>query len=153
MDDGMRDTKTFLDHLSHLPQVKKGSKVGVTGYCMGGRIAIAAAETFPAQIAAVLSFHGGNLAPDSADGLHTRLNKIQGELYVAHADQDPSMPVDQIERFETALKESQIRGRTEIYVGSPHGFTMKDLPHYNEKGLALHWVHLFQVLDRNLLHA
>ena len=42
----MRDTGAFLDWLSTQPRVT-GEKVGVTGYCMGGGLALRAAGAFP----------------------------------------------------------------------------------------------------------
>src|ERR1700748_2629977 len=46
----MSDTKAWLDWIATQPKAKPG-KVGVTGYCMGGGIALRAAGTFPDRIA------------------------------------------------------------------------------------------------------
>jgi carboxymethylenebutenolidase len=56
----MRDMPTFLDHLAAQPKVRQ-PKFGTAGYCMGGRVALAAAGTFPDRIAAAASYHGGGL--------------------------------------------------------------------------------------------
>jgi carboxymethylenebutenolidase len=55
------DTEALLAHLDARSDVL-GSKVGTTGYCMGGAISLTVAGTYPERIAAAASFHGGNLA-------------------------------------------------------------------------------------------
>src|SRR6185437_5680939 len=45
----MSDTRAFLDYLAAQPDVQPGG-VGVTGYCMGGRLSLIAAGTYPDQI-------------------------------------------------------------------------------------------------------
>ena len=57
------DTEAFLAYLDSREDVA-GTKVGTTGYCMGGAISLTAAGTYPDRIAAAASFHGGNLATD-----------------------------------------------------------------------------------------
>ena len=46
------DTEAFLAYLAARPDVKPGP-VGITGYCMGGRMALAAVGTYPERVAAV----------------------------------------------------------------------------------------------------
>src|SRR5579863_4272708 len=60
----MTDAKASFDYLARAPQVK-GEKYGVTGYCMGCRIVVLAAGTFPDKVAAAAGFHGGRLATDA----------------------------------------------------------------------------------------
>jgi carboxymethylenebutenolidase len=58
------DTEAFLAYLDSREDVA-GTRVGTTGYCMGGPMSLTAAGTYPARIAAAASFHSGNLATDS----------------------------------------------------------------------------------------
>ncbi len=53
----MADTACLLDWMSASPQIQSGP-VGVVGYCMGGRLALIAAGTFPDRIGAAASYHG-----------------------------------------------------------------------------------------------
>jgi len=48
----VRDTGAFLAYLARDPQVS-GSAVGVTGYCMGGGMALRAAGEYPDRVVAV----------------------------------------------------------------------------------------------------
>src|SRR5256885_11230695 len=54
----MRDTRAFLAHLGE-------GKLGITGYCMGGRFSLAAAGTFPDRVAAAAPHQPGDPASDA----------------------------------------------------------------------------------------
>ncbi len=56
------DAGAMLDFLAAQPEVAD-TKVGTTGYCMGGGFALTAAGRFPDRIGAAASFHGGHTRP------------------------------------------------------------------------------------------
>jgi carboxymethylenebutenolidase len=64
----------------------KNGPVGVHGYCMSGRYALAAAARFPDRIAAAASFYGTWLVSDAAESPHLSLGRVKGELYIACAE-------------------------------------------------------------------
>ncbi len=146
---GMRDAKVFLDFLAQQKQVRPGP-IGITGYCLGGRLAILTAAHYPDRVAAAASFHAAGLATDAPDSPHLLLNHIKAELYIAHADNDQHNPPEQIERLRNALDQAGIRYEAELYSGAAHGFAMADLPAYNEAALKRHWEKLFSLLARSL---
>jgi len=53
----------YLDHLA-------ARRCGVTGYCMGGRLALLAAEAYPDRIAAAAAYPPGGLVGDAPDSAH-----------------------------------------------------------------------------------
>lgn len=59
----MRDTEALLAHMSAQPNVLS-DRLGVTGYCMGGRLALYAAGHFGPRIMAAASYHAGGVATD-----------------------------------------------------------------------------------------
>lgn len=118
--------------------------IGVVGYCMGGSLGIRASAKYPELIQATASFHGGHLATDAADSPHLLLTQLKARLYVAHADNDASMPVEQIEKFKQSLATSGIQAQADLYAGAAHGFTMADLPAYNEAANKRHWTELLK---------
>jgi carboxymethylenebutenolidase len=146
---GLRDTAFLLDFLREQKQVRPGP-IGVTGYCMGGGLALRAAARFPHRIAAAASFHGGNLASDAPDSPHRLADRIRAEVYVAHADQDRHMPPEQMERLNAALEKANVRFEAETYLGAAHGFTMADLPAYQADALKKHWTKLLALFERTL---
>jgi len=127
-----------------------GTKVGVTGYCMGGAISLTGACTYPARIAAAASFHRGTLATDSELSPHLLAPAIKGRVYVAGADNDASYPLEMAARLEKALSNAGVDHKCEIYEGAAHGWTMTDFPIYNEAAAERHWRELFKLFAETL---
>ena len=145
---GLADIGIYLKYLSE--QNGFNGKIGVTGYCMGGGLAIRAAGTFPDQIQAVACFHAGNLVTEAADSPHTFVSKIKAHVYAAHADNDANLPQEQIEKFQKALESSNLKFKAEIYSGAAHGFTMTDLPAGNAAATEKHWKNLLELFSSAL---
>ena len=144
----MKDIQVFLDFLSEQFEVKPGP-MAVTGYCLGGGLAIRTAALCPERVVAAASFHSGNLATETPESPHRLLGQLKAELYIAHADNDAHMPMEQMDRLRAALGKSGVQYEEELYVGAAHGFTMMDLPAYNENALKRHWEKLFALLERS----
>ncbi len=143
------DTGAFLEFLSGQPDVK-GSKVGVTGYCMGARVALVAAAEFPDRILAAGGFHGGHLATDDPASPHLLAPKIKAKVYVGGADQDSGFPPEQKDRLAKALTDAGVDNRVEIYDGAKHGYTMPDLSVYDEPAAERHWREVLSLFDSTL---
>ena len=144
----MSDAGAFLDALAAQPDVKPG-RIGVTGYCMGGSMALAAAGTYPERIAAAASFHGGGLATDAPDSPHRLAPRIRATVYVAGAIEDPSFPDDMKQRLEEALTNAGVDHTLET---SParHGWVFRDPPVYDPAASERHWRALVELLDSAL---
>ena len=143
------DTSAFLDFLGRQPDVK-GEKVGVTGYCMGGRIAVIAAAQFPDRIAAAGSFHPGGLVTDAPDSPHLLAPKIKAKVHVGGADQDSHFTRENCADLAKAFAEAGVQGEVEIYDGAMHGYTMPDMKVYNEAAAERHWRDVFSLFDSTL---
>ena len=143
------DTGAFIDWLATNPQVA-GSKVGATGYCMGGAMVLRAAGLFPDRIAAGASFHGGGLATDADDSPHLLAPAINARIYVGGADNDDSYPPEMAARLDAALTAAGVEHTCEIYPGALHGWTMADFPIYNEAAAERHWTELLALFDATL---
>ncbi len=144
-----RDTGAFLAWLDAQPDAKT-DRVGATGYCMGAGLALRAAGNYPDKIAAAAGFHGGRLATDEPDSPHLLAPKIKAKVYIGGADEDAGFPPEQADRLRDALTAAGVDNRVEIYAGARHGYTMPDLPVYNESGAERHWKELFALLDETL---
>jgi carboxymethylenebutenolidase len=143
------DTEAFLAYLDTRDDVAE-SKVGATGYCMGGAISLTAAGTYPDRIAAAASFHGGNLATDSALSPHRLAPRMKGYIYVAGADHDSSYPPEMAERLDKALSDAGVDHRCETYAGALHGWTMADFPVYDAPAAERHWRELLALFAARL---
>jgi carboxymethylenebutenolidase len=146
----MSDTRAFLDTLGARPDVRP-AKVGVTGYCMGGRFALAAAGTFPDRIAAAAAFHPGGLATDAPDSPHLLAPNMRGvKVYVAGADQDRNFPDDMKQRLEDALTAAGVDHRIETYAGMRHGWVPSDTPVHSPEGAERHFQALLDLYASTL---
>ncbi|MFF3504768.1 dienelactone hydrolase family protein [Streptomyces sp. NPDC003247] len=143
----MRDADAYLRWLAENPLVT-GGPVAVTGYCMGARLSLLTAGTHPDRVAAAAGFHGGRLATDTPDSPHLVAGRVTAELYFGHADDDPSLPPEQMERLDAALTEAGVRHHCEVYPGAHHGFTQADTAAYHEEGAERHWTALLDLLKR-----
>lgn len=146
------DAEAYLAWLAERPEVADGP-VGVTGYCMGARLSLRTAAAYPDRVAAAAGFHGGGLATDAPDSPHLVAEHVTAELYFGHADQDHSLPPEQIERLNAALTEAGVRFRAEVYEGARHGYTQADTSSYNADAAERHWKELLALLERTLPQA
>ena len=69
-----------------------------------------------------MSFHGGNLAPQDGTGPDAVVGTLRGEVLLAHANEDPSAPPEQIARIEQALTAAGVPFTSKVYAGTHHGF-------------------------------
>ena len=109
--------------------VKAG--VGVTGYCMGGHVAVKVAGLFGDRITAAASFHGGFLASDAPESPHLLAPKMKARVYVAAASDDPSFPEAMKERLTDAFVDAKVEFVVETYPAR-HGWCVPDSPSFHE---------------------
>jgi carboxymethylenebutenolidase len=138
------DRDAYLDALLALPGVR--GPVGVTGYCMGGRLAVRAAAGRPDDVAAIGLFHAGGLVTDADDSPHRLLGSARAEVLAGHADHDRSNPPEAIAAFDAALESAGLRYSTAVYPG----YTMADTSSYDEAATERHFTELEALFARAL---
>jgi carboxymethylenebutenolidase len=84
-------TAACIDFPISMTEVE-GDRCGVTGYCMGGNVALTAAGAFPGRFAAIASFHGSHLVTNEPDSPHRFVKHITGYVYFADAVEDAYRP-------------------------------------------------------------
>lgn len=145
-DKSTSDTEAYLAFLAEQPQVK-GTKVGTTGYCMGGGPSLRAAAYFPDRVAAAAAFHGGGLATDADDSPHLLAPRIKAKVLVAAADNDPYLPEEQIVRLDQAFRRAGTDAEVKVYAGALHGFAPSDMPAYDREASERHWREMLALFD------
>jgi carboxymethylenebutenolidase len=138
----LSDADAYLRFLTAQPEVGAGP-VAVTGYCIGGLLAMRTAAAHPGQVAAVAGFHG----PVGADGPDS-LSKITAQVHLGHAETD--ITPEALGELNQALDAAGVDYTSEIYPGTVHGFTMSDTDAFNPSALQRHWDRLLPLLDRTL---
>jgi carboxymethylenebutenolidase len=138
------DFPAFVAALREQPGVKPGG-IGVTGYCMGGRLAMIAAGAFPDDVAAVASFHGGGLANDTPTSPHLAAERIKAKVFVAGAIEDANFDDEQKARLEQALSAAGVDHTVETWPAK-HGWVPADMPVYNAEQSERHYRELPEFL-------
>ncbi len=144
----MSDTQALLEFMGAQGDVQAGG-IGTTGYCMGGRLSLIAAGTYPECIVAAASFHGGRLANDDADSPHRLAPQMRAVVYVAGAIEDASFPDDMKQRLELALTGAHVQHQIETYPAR-HGWVFRDTPVYDAAASERHWQALLALLGGQL---
>lgn len=127
----MRDTRAFLAQL-------KGAKLATTGYCMGGRLSLTAAGTYPEQIVAAAAYHPGNMVTDAPDSPHLLAAAIKARVYIGAASDDPTFPEDHKQKLATALAAGHVDHTIETYPAK-HGWVPSDTPVHDAAAAERHF--------------
>jgi carboxymethylenebutenolidase len=143
------DLVAYVADVLAVPGVADGP-IGVTGYCMGARLAVRTSWLRPDVVAACGAFHGGGLATEDQDSPHRRLGESRAAYAFGHADQDRSMPPEAIERLQHALDDTGLEYVSEVYPGARHGYTMADTAAYDEGAAERHYAALEELFRRSL---
>jgi carboxymethylenebutenolidase len=143
------DRLTFME--SYAPAIR--GPIGAFGYCLGGRLALAAAAFVADRIGAAASFHGGGFVKETQDSIHLNASKIQAEVYIAHAGTDKYVPEEQLFTLNKCLEVAGVRKRIEIYRDAHHGFAISGRRVYHEPSANRAWERLFALFRRNLPQA
>lgn len=114
-----------------------GQKIGIVGYCVGGRITYLAATSCPGLSAASVYYPGRTLLPFGEGPAPIDLtNKIKIPVLGSFGDQDANPSPDDVNTIEAKLKESGVTYDFKMYAGAGHGFNCDDRGSYHEASAA-----------------
>jgi carboxymethylenebutenolidase len=117
---------------------------------MGGRVGWWIAAAHPDRVAALAAFHTAGMVTDDPNSPHRSTADIKSELYLGFADEDPNMTAEQIAVLEEALDAVGVRYRSDVVSGALHGYTMADLPVFDEAARERHFRRLEVLFERTL---
>lgn len=95
-------------------------KVGAIGFCFGGTTALELARS-GANVAGVVSFHGGLSSPKPEDA-----KAIKGRVLALHGADDPSVPPDEVKAFEDEMRGAKVDWQLVSFGNTVHSFTDPD---------------------------
>jgi carboxymethylenebutenolidase len=122
---------------------------GVTGYCMGARLALRTAGAYPELFTAVGGFHGGGLVTAAPDSPHLELPRSTAEYVFGHAANDHGMTLEDVDALGKALAEAGLEAKNEVY-DAGHGYTMTDTAPYDEAAAERAFTELEALFSRRL---
>lgn len=95
-----------------------GTRVGVTGFCLGGGLTYTLAATRPGQVAAIAPFYGVIPWPDAQPDFEAIEARVQGH----YAEHDHTITLDGIAALESRLRAATRDVEWYVYDGCHHGF-------------------------------
>jgi carboxymethylenebutenolidase len=145
----IHDTSVILDWLDTQPTID-ASAVGGVGYCMGGRLVMAAAGAFPNRMIAAASLYGSGIVTDEPDSPHLRLHEFTGELYLGLADNDIYVTNEEMDALKAHMSTLDVNYSIELYPGTEHGFVFPERYCFSPEGSETHYERLAELFDRTL---
>ena len=113
-DEFLRDAGALLDWMREQGAVRK-DRIGVTGYCMGGRLTALTAMTQDVQ--AAISFYPGGIGQ-----LVERFGELNAPILFFFGAKDNFIPVSDTEKVREALQANKKAGEVQVYDDCGHGF-------------------------------
>jgi len=118
-----------LDVLKH-HELTNQRKITAIGYCFGGTTVLELARS-GADIAGVVSFHGGLSTPTPGDA-----KNIKGKVLALHGADDPYVPLKEVEAFQDEMRQAKVDWQMNFYSGAVHSFSDWTAGNDNTKGAA-----------------
>lgn len=111
----------------------RGDRVGVTGFCFGGRVAWLFAATYKELDAAVIWY--GRIVSPQKDDLRPKdpldlAKEVVCPVLGLYGEADTGIPVTDVRKMEAALKEAGKTAEFVVYPGAPHAFFSDYRPSY-----------------------
>lgn len=103
-------------------------RIAAIGYCFGGTTALELARS-GADIAGVVSFHGGL-------GTSSPATQLNAKVLALHGADDPFVPPDEVKAFEEEMRKARADWQLVAYGGSVHSFSDWNAGSDNSKGSA-----------------
>jgi dienelactone hydrolase len=105
-------------------------KVAAIGYCFGGTAVLELARS-GADIAGVVTFHGGLDSPKPDDG-----KNIKCKVLALHGADDPNVTAKDLAAFEDEMRKGRVDWQLLKYGGAVHSFTDWNAGNDNSRGAA-----------------
>lgn len=148
-DQVVSDTKALLAELSADHRLQT-NRIGVVGYCMGGRMAFVAAVALGEQVAAAAPIHAGGLVTSEADSPYLAADKLRCAMYLGVADKDNSCTPEHQTALQLALEQARVRYHLELNPGALHGYAVPDFPVYDRAAAEKHWERILALFAREI---
>jgi carboxymethylenebutenolidase len=144
------DIGAVLKFLNGEPDVKVGPK-GTVGYCLGGRLSLAAAAEFPEAFRASASLHGTTLVSDAPDSPHRFVERMRGEVYCGFGEHDPYAPPATRETLAKLFKDRpNVSYDHLVHAGAEHGYALPDRDIFDKLSANRDWERIFAMFRRQL---
>ena len=111
----LSDGKSFVAWLDAQSEVDKARKLGTTGYCMGGPMAVRTATVAPGRVGAVGTFHGAAMVTSAPDSPHRLVGQTQARYLIAVAESDDTKDPEAKVALRAAFDSAKLPAEVEVY--------------------------------------
>jgi carboxymethylenebutenolidase len=148
------DLELSLKFLAGQKDVDQKKLLGVTGFCMGGRLVFLAAAAFPKQVGAGVAFYGGGIAADpdpfGRKSLLDRTAEISAPLMFMYGSEDSYILAEEHGRVGLAMSKEKKAYSLNVFAGAGHGFMSDRRDSYNQPAADEAWAMTTAFFDRHL---
>jgi carboxymethylenebutenolidase len=129
------------------------AKLGIMGYCRGGRTVWVYAAHNPALKAGV-AFYGSLVDPEAQKAIWPKsptqlAPEVKAPVLGLYGEADAGIPVAQVEAMKAALAAANKGAEFKIYPGAPHGFHADYRPSYRKDAADDAWAQLTAWFKKN----
>jgi carboxymethylenebutenolidase len=149
--DIIADVKAAVDYLKAQPFVQ-ADRIGIVGFCFGGRVAYQAACNIPDLKASVV-FYGGRILQPLGGGGQSPLeqtSKINAPVLGLFGEEDQNPTPADVAKIEAELKKHGKTYEFHMYPGSGHGFHCDARPSYRPEAARDAWGKTVAWFDKHL---
>lgn len=146
----LSDGKAFVAWLDAQAEVDKARKMGTTGYCMGGPIAVRTATVAPGRVGAVGSFHGAAMVTPAPDSPHRLVAQTQAHYLIAVAENDDTKDPEAKTALRAAFDSAKLPAEVEVYPAA-HGWCPPDSRVYDAAKAERAWTRLLATFSKALV--
>ena len=133
-DQVVTDLSGAIAWLETQPSVR-ADRIGITGFCMGGRISYLAACEIPDKIRAAVPFYGGGIPVD-------KTAKLRCPVLAFFGEKDAFIPLDSVEALKAEAKKHGKQVEVVVYPGADHGFFCNERASYQAAAAKDAWERL-----------
>jgi dienelactone hydrolase len=130
----VEDIEAAVGHLERESAVRAG-RIGITGFCMGGRVSYLAACALPDRIKAAAPFYGGGIPID-------RTATLRAPVLAFFGEDDAFIPLAQVRALEAEAKRLGKAVEVVVYPKAGHGFFCDERASYDAAAAADSWTRL-----------
>ncbi len=137
------DIRAAIAYVKSQPNVS--SKVGMTGFCLGGGLTFLAACKLSDEITAAAPFYGMVL-----DEWIEAMPNITVPIYLFHGGVDPFIPLERIQQIESRFQALGKEYTLKVYPDADHGFFCHERSSYSRLAAEDSWHELTRFFNKNL---
>ena len=146
----VRDVNAAIDHARRLDKVAR-DRIGIAGFCMGGRVSYLMATHVPSLRAAVV-FYGGNTMVPWGEGTapFDRTERLECPVLGLFGEQDPNPSPADVAKIDAELTRLGKQHEFHTYAGVGHAFMVSTRAGYRQDVADAAWGECLCWLQRQL---